>query len=70
MKWVPRKDGTETPLGGKMVLCKQSVFVNLIRPIDSLGETLIEGNSIRNLDTNRTEQNSGISEKATLALVF
>ena len=43
-------------------------FVSLIRPTDPLGEILMEGNAVKNLDTNRTEQNSGVSGKATFSL--
>ena len=43
-------------------------FVNLIRPVGQLGEILMEGNSAQNPDTNRTEEQSGVSGKATFNL--
>ena len=43
-------------------------FVNLIRPVGALGEILMEGNSAQNPDTNRTEEQSGVSGKATFNL--
>ena len=43
-------------------------FVNLIRPVNPLGEILIEGNSAQNHDTNRKEEKSGVAGKATFNL--
>ena len=43
-------------------------FVNIIRPVTSLGEILIEGSSAQNTDSNRTEEQSGVSGKVTFNL--
>ena len=43
-------------------------FVNIIRPVKPLGEILIEGSSAQNTDSNRTEEQSGVSGKVTFNL--
>ncbi len=52
----------------KWVCVNNQFFVNLIRPINSLGEILVEGESVKNNDSNKTAIQSGLGGKITFAL--
>jgi YidC/Oxa1 family membrane protein insertase len=52
----------------KWVCVNNQFFVNLIRPINSLGEILVEGESVKKKDSNNTETQSGVGGNITFAL--
>ncbi len=52
----------------KWVCVNNQFFVNLIRPINSLGEILVEGESVKKKDSNDTETQSGVGGNITFAL--
>ena len=51
----------------KWVCVNNQFFVNLIRPVHSLGEILVEGESVKNNDSNTTDTQSGVGGKITFA---
>jgi YidC/Oxa1 family membrane protein insertase len=52
----------------KWVCVNNQFFVNLIRPISSLGEILVEGESVKKKDSNQTEAQSGVAGNITFSL--
>ena len=52
----------------KWVCVNNQFFVNLIRPINSLGEILVEGESVKKKDSNQTEAQSGVAGNITFSL--
>ena len=52
----------------KWVCVNNQFFVNLIRPINSLGEVLVEGESVKKKDPNNVETQSGVGGNITFAL--
>lgn len=52
----------------KWVCVNNQFFVNLIRPINSLGEILVEGESVKKKDSSQTEAQSGVAGNITFSL--
>ncbi len=52
----------------KWVCVNNQFFVNLIRPINSLGEILVEGELAKKKDSNQTEAQSGVAGNITFSL--